>query len=195
MLELAIEDPFNPGEFELVRATVDVHQTGEVDAWGRVTLPNHGTIEALRIQFLSRSVTTAYFPVEGLPDFPIEIEDTYIRTYAWYARDLGMVASIVSMEETTPPAEIFAQATRILHLTSASGFRLYILNLEQELTDTHICLSWDGPNFETVFRIDSAMTPGEWTPMQSPKTEFESIKLPISGSRQFFQVVALHSDP
>ncbi len=195
MLELAIEDPFNPGEFETVHATVDVHQTGKVDAWGCITLPNHGTIDALRIQLLSRSVTTAYFPVEGLPDFPIEIEDTYIRTYAWYARDIGIVASVVSMEETAPPAEIFAQATRILHLSSASGFRLYIHNLEHRLTDTHISLSWDGPNFETVFRIDSSITPGEWTPTQSPETESESFMLPISGDRQFYRVVAVHKAP
>lgn len=118
---------------------VDVTTHTQVDAYGTMSLPQHGQVEVLRINELSTFNSVA--DVDGIP---VSLGSTFVRGYFWIARELGIVAQITSGAGTEVPGVEFPTASRILRLIARTPPGGDVpANLRIAVADGRVTLTWD----------------------------------------------------
>ncbi|SVB48946.1 uncharacterized protein METZ01_LOCUS201800, partial [marine metagenome] len=81
----------------------------KVDAFGIVMLPELGFHDCLRINEQVKNV--AYVKIPGVIDDWQEAATYFTRNYYWLCKDMGIVAQMTSVMDTTPIADDFTVAT------------------------------------------------------------------------------------
>ena len=133
----------------VVPVNVGVTITSFVDGYGTLTLPTLGTVDVLRINELS-----LFDSVADVVGTPVQLGQSFVRSYLWISEEYGLVAQIASEGGTQAPPAEFDVAVRYLRLSrftpAPTPIRPIIRSVDYDEEGTAVtitCTSVEGQNY------------------------------------------------
>lgn len=172
---------------------VDVTISSFVDAYGSLSLPTLGTVDVLRINELSVSVS-----VTDVGGVPLELARSFVRSHLFVSKEFGIVAQITSEAGPESPETEFEIASRFIRLSQSSppgppSSTLAILSIVLD-SDSSVTLTWRsvaGTNYDVEVSTDliNWQVVGSLIPAVGVETSFTESPIPTGSLRRFYRVV------
>ncbi len=187
------EDGFTLGPTRMV---VIRKTEAEVDAYGRIDLPEIGFAKCLRVNELLELEFQTDLTGSGLQT----IARRFVRNYYWVADDLGIAAQITSRpKEGTPPADDFTSAAFFTRTFASNhpenddqGPAQKPLELGISISKNEALLKWNDVSGVNGFRVEytsDLSDPDSWTELDTTTGTFSVDTLNKSQKMRFYRVI------